>query len=188
MTFTLGRRTLFSAVIAVAALAALAVVQTAASKSAGQTKVSGSGVRAASAPGNPEVTFAFAGSTKAGAGGVNGSFSISIPGNLTATGVLTCVHVNGNTATVGGVITSGLGIDDVLTTPGDLTGDWFMTTVQDNGKAPKGGVSPDMMGFAGWAPRGYWAAPDFQSLCNDPVPDLGTTMFPLVSGDIKVGK
>lgn len=47
-------------------------------------------------------------------------------------GAVTCLKVNGDQATIGGVLTSGYGYDDTYTQgPRDLTGDWFITSVHD---------------------------------------------------------
>lgn len=45
------------------------------------------------------------------------------------------------------------------------------------------------MGYVDWGDRGYFASEGFSSfasLCDNPVADLGTTQFPLSSGDIKI--
>lgn len=166
--------------------------------------VIGAGVRAA-IPGDPASQFTFsidARSASAQANGVKGTFSGSFmrdalfrtaSGNFaTFSGVVTCLQVNGNMTTIGGVITSGYGYDSDLSGPEgfsqdkrDLTGDWFITTAQD----PKGNESPDTLGFVDWGERAYFVAigfSSFRSLCNNPVADLGTDQFPLVSGDIKI--
>jgi hypothetical protein len=166
--------------------------------------VIGSGVRAA-VPGDPasQFTFSFdARSASAQANGVEGTFSGSFmrdalfrtaPGNFASfAGVVTCLQVNGDMATIGGVITSGYGYDSDLSGPEgfsqdkrDLTGDWFITTAQD----PKRNESLDALGYVDWGDRAYFVAIGFSSfsaLCNDPVPDLGTAQFPLVSGDLKI--
>jgi hypothetical protein len=106
---------------------------------------------------------------------------------------VTCVQVSGDTATIGGIITSGYGYDGVTVGDGfsqdqvDLAGDWFITTAQD----PRGG-SPDTMGYVDWGDRTYFTTAgygytSFSSMCNDPAADLGTAQFPLASGDMGIG-
>ena len=166
--------------------------------------VIGAGVRAA-VPGDPasQFTFSFdAWSASAEPNGVEGAFSGSFqrdalfrtaPGNFaTFSGVVTCLQVKGDMTTIGGVITSGYGYDSDLRGPEgfsqdkrDLSGDWFITTAQD----PKGNESADTVGYVDWGDRAYFVAigfSSFGSLCNNPVADLGTDQFPLVSGDIKI--
>lgn len=158
------------------------------------THVSGSGVRSAAA-GDVPFTFSFnAIATPAPPGGVYGAFAGSFPhdppfpapGNFaTFHGAVTCLKVSGDKATVGGVLTSGFGYDDTYTQgQRDLTGDWFITTVHD----PTSGTT-DTMGYIDWGDRGYFASQGFNSfasLCDNPAADLGTTQFPLRSGDIKI--
>jgi hypothetical protein len=160
--------------------------------------VTGSGVRSASSSGDVPFTFAFEASTQARSDGVNGSFSgffphdapFPAPGKFaTFAGVVTCLRVSGDNATIGGVFTSGYGYDGYYDQgQRDLTGDWFITTVRDNGN-PEDGVSPDTMGYIDWGDRAYIATygyGSFASLCNNPVADLGTNQFPLNSGTIKI--
>jgi hypothetical protein len=170
------------------------------SAAAGATKrVSGAGVRSASSAGDVPFTFAFnAIVNPAPSNGVYGTFSGSYPhdtpfpapGNFaTFQGVVTCLQVDGSEATIGGIITSGYGYDDLYNQgQNDLTGDWFITTVQDNIRQP-GGSPPDTMGYNDWGDRAYFASQginSFTSLCDDPAADLGTAQFPLSSGDITV--
>lgn len=159
------------------------------------THVRGSGVRSASSAGDVPFTFSFnAITTPASSDGVHGTFSGSFPhdapfpapGNFaTFHGTVTCLKVHGDTATIGGVLTSGYGYDDTYTQgQRDLTGDWFITTVQD----PASG-SPDTMGYIDWGDRGYFANQGFSSfasLCDNPAADIGTAQFPLSSGDVKI--
>jgi hypothetical protein len=163
------------------------------------TRVSGAGVRSASSSGDVPFTFAFDAITKpAPSNGVYGTFSGSFPhdapfpapGNFaTFQGVVTCLQVNGTKATIGGIITSGYGYDDLFDQgQRDLSGDWFITTVQDNSKRP-GGSPLDTMGFNDFGDRAYFASQGFNSfasLCEDPSSDLGTAQFPLDSGDIAI--
>lgn len=166
--------------------------------------VIGAGVRAA-VPGDPASQFTFSFDARSGsaeADGVEGTFSGSFlrdalfrtaPGDFaTFSGVVTCLQVNGNMTTIGGVITSGYGYDGDLSGPEgfsqhkrDLTGDWFITTAQN----PKANESLDTLGYVDWGDRAYFVAigfSSFGSLCNNPGADLGTAQFPLVSGDIKI--
>jgi hypothetical protein len=159
------------------------------------TRVSGSGIRSASASGDVPFTFSVnAISTRAPLPGIYGTFygkfphdpPFPAPGNfVTFHGAVTCLKVDGNKATIGGVVTSGYGYDDTFTQGHrDLTGDWFITTVQD----PPAGAT-DTMGYIDWGDRGYFANQGFNSfasLCNNPAADLGTAQFPLNSGDIKI--
>lgn len=175
-------------ILAGAAAASLALTQ-AATSSGPPAVVTGSGVRGF--PGGTGVTFSFAASSIALPGGVYGTFTWSHAGTVTATMVVTCLQVSGKTATIGGVVTSGYGLDGDGATESneDLTGDWVITTVQDNGR-PVNGVSPDKMGYIDWSDRTGWQEsgfPTFQSVCNDPADAIGdTTMFSLTSGDITI--
>jgi hypothetical protein len=160
------------------------------------THVSGSGVRSASSSGDVPFTFSFnAIATPAPSDGVYGTFSGSFPHDApfpapgkfaTFHGAVTCLKVNGDKATIGGVLISGYGYDDTYTQGHrDLTGDWFITTIQD----PATAGSPDTMGYIDWGDRGYFASQgfsSFDSLCGNPAADLGTAQFPLSSGDIKI--
>jgi hypothetical protein len=127
--------------------------------------------------------------------GVYGTFSGSFPYDApfpapgpfaTFHGAVTCLKVSGDNATIGGVLTSGYGYDDTYTHGHrDLTGDWFITTVQD----PAATGSPNTMGYIDWGDRSYFANQGFKSfvsLCDNPAADLGTAQFPLSSGDIKI--
>jgi hypothetical protein len=158
--------------------------------------VSGSGVRSASSAGDVPFTFSFnAIAAPAPSDGVYGTFSGSFPHDApfpapgpfaTFHGAVTCLRVSGDKATIGGVFTSGYGYDDTYTQGHrDLTGDWFVTTVQD----PAATGSPDTMGYIDWGDRSYFADQGFKSfvsLCDNPAADLGTAQFPLSSGDIKI--
>jgi hypothetical protein len=144
-------------------------------------------------------SFAFDAMTNpASSGGAYGTFSGSFPhdspfpapGNFASfQGVVTCLQVSGKTATIGGVITSGYGYDDNFDQgQRDLTGDWFITTVQDDGNQPAA-RAPDTMGYTDYGDRAYFASQGFDtfaSLCSDPGADIGTSQFPLSSGDITI--
>ena len=119
----------------------------------------------------------------------------SAPGNFaTFSGLVTCLQLNGEIATIGDIITSGYGYDGDPTTPDlfsqdqrDLTGDWFITIAQD----PRGDNLPDTVGFVDWGDRNYFlnagfGYTSFSSVCADPAANLGTAQFPLVSGDLKI--
>ena len=168
---------------------------------AGKIRVVGSVVRAASSAGDVPFTFSVDATTPAAPDGSYGTFSGSFPNDpafpspgdfASFSGNVTCLHVHGDIATVGGVITSGYGFDDTYTSPQhDLTGDWFITQVQDG----PGGPSGDAMGYVDWGDRYYFGDPSnfggqefdsFQALCDNPAADLGTSEFPLVSGDIRI--
>jgi len=203
MTFTASRVRRFSIwlCLAVAAGATIGVVDASAASSVPQvkgTQVSGSGVRAPSSATDVPFTFSFdAIANPASTNGIYGTFSgtfphdalFSAPGDFASfQGVVTCLQVTGDQATIGGVVTSGYGYDDFYTNgQNDLTGDWFITTVQDPADAA-GGQSTDTMGYLDWGDRGYFASvgyATFGSLCANPIPDLTTAQFPLSSGDIK---
>jgi hypothetical protein len=172
--------------LAVAVLAVLGVAQAGATTSSGALVV-GSGVHAF--PGGTGVAFSFSATTLGALpGGYEGWLTWSHVGSgSSATGVVTCVRVSGKTATLAGVITSGS--PDTTLYPGELAGDWFVTTVVDNGPA-KNGVSPDTMGYVVFDTAEDWAwygFPTFVSVCNDPVDAIGDpTQFNLTSGDIKI--
>jgi hypothetical protein len=182
-------------ILAVAAIAITAPVNAGAASSdpPNAVRVSGSGVRAASSAGDVPFTFSLDATTAALGHGATGTFSGSFPhdpafpapGNFsTFSGVVTCLQVDGDTATIGGIITSGYGYDDNFTSPSNLAGDWFITTVQD----PEDGA-PDTMGYNDYGDRTYFATQGFStfdSLCDNPAGDLGTSQFPLVSGDITI--
>jgi hypothetical protein len=169
--------------------------------------VRGSGVRGG-IPGDPTpFNFAFDARTTPNADGDYGTFSGSFPhdpyfrngdsapGNFaTFSGTMTCLQVNDSTATIGGVISSGFGYDGDPSTPDlfsqnqrDLNGDWFITTAQD----PKGDTARDTIGYVDWGDRAYflnagYGYTSFDSVCDHPSADLGTTQFPLVSGDLSI--
>jgi hypothetical protein len=144
----------------------------------------GDGVRAASDTGNPTVPFSF--SANSGPNGENpsGTFSFDVTGVATFSGHITCLHVIGNEAVIGGVMDSGSGVE---AGPG---GD-FLTVVWDNGKT-KAGLSPDRMSFVTWGltngglypPGGPTAA----QVCADPTLFFGSPLaqFTLLSGNINV--
>jgi hypothetical protein len=199
-TRTRARRTATRLALAVAALTAVSLYSatSASFASAGAaTRVSGAGVRSASSAEDVPFTFAFDAITNpAPSNGVYGTFSGSFPhdtpfpapGNFaTFQGAVTCLQVTGTKATIGGVITSGYGYDDFYNQgQNDLTGDWFITTIQDNSKQPAGSPA-DTMGYDDWGDRAYFASQGFNSftsLCDDPAADIGTAQFPLSSGDI----
>jgi hypothetical protein len=190
-----ARLRLAAAVTAAATVSLIATSTPSFASTGAGIHVRGSGVRSASSPGDVPFTFSFnAIATPAHSDGVDGAFSGSFPhdapfpapGNFaTFHGAVTCLKVSGDMATIGGVLTSGYGYDDTYTQgQRDLTGDWFITTVQD----PTSG-SPDTMGYIDWGDRGYFAGQGFSSfasLCDNPTADLGTSQFPLSSGEIKI--
>jgi hypothetical protein len=144
-------------------------------------------------------TFSFDARALAPPSGVNGTFSGSFPHDpfapccqapgdfATFTGTVTCLRVNGDTATVGGRFTSGFGYDGFYDTPPhNLAGDWFITQVQD-----PGGNAPDTLGYMDWGSRAYFLSAgygysSFDSMCDNPEADLGTSQFPLSYGDISI--
>jgi hypothetical protein len=184
---------MLSLVVAAIAIAAPASAGAASSSTPNAIRVSGSGVRAASSAGDVPFTFSFNATTAALGHGATGTFSgmfphdpaFPAPGNFsTFSGVVTCLQVNGDQATVGGLITSGYGYDDNFTSQTNLAGDWFITTVQD----PKNG-EPDTMGYNDYGDPRYFATQGFStfdSLCDNPTGDIGTSQFPLLSGDITI--
>lgn len=190
-----ARFRLAAAITATAALGLLGTSAQSFASTGSGTHVSGSGVRSASSAGDVPFTFSFnAIATPAPSDGVYGTFSGSFPhdapfpapGNFaTFQGAVTCLKVSGDQATIGGVLESGYGYDDTFTQgQRDLTGDWFITTVQDPTHR-----SPDTMGYIDWGDRAYFANQGFHtfaSLCDDPAADLGTAQFPLNTGDIKI--
>jgi hypothetical protein len=184
------------------------VTAAAASKSgADPIRVTGTGVRAG-IPGDPTpFMFSFDAAAPAASNGMYGTFSgsfphdpyfrngVSAPGNFaTFSGVVTCLQFNGETATIGGIFTSGYGYTGDPTTPDlfsqdqrDLVGNWFIATAQD----PKSDKSPDTIGFVDWGDSNYFLSAgygytSFTSMCNDPAADLGTSQFPLASGDLNI--
>ena len=197
---TLGLAVTLTSIAAVGAVAASASPMH-------RVRVSGSLVRAASSSTDVPFTFAVKAATPAPSGGVDGTFSGSFPhdpyptpdrfpapGNwATFSGVVTCLTVSEDTATIGGVITSGYGYDGDATTTDtysldqhDLTGDWFIVAVQD----PKGHKSPDAMSYVDFGGPTYfsliWGYTSFSSMCADPTADIGAPQFTLASGDIKI--
>jgi hypothetical protein len=164
-------------------------------------------VRAAHSSSDVPFTFAFHARTGAHPDGVYGTFSGSFPHDplrqggrplfpapgkfVTFKGLVTCLRVSGDTATIGALITSGRGYDGTYTTyQHDLAGDWFITTIHD----PRHGR--DTMGYTDWGDRAYFGDASnfhghsfrtFRSLCDNPTPDLGHAQFRLASGDITVG-
>ena len=165
----------------------------ASSNSPNVVRVTGSGVRAASSAGDVPFTFSFDARTPARGEAATGTFSgqyphdpaFPAPGNFsTFSGVVTCLQVNGDMATIGGIITSGYGYDENFVSQSNLAGDRFITTVQDSGDG-----SPDTMGYNDYGDRTYFASQGFStfdSLCDNPAGDLGTSQFPLLSGDITI--
>jgi hypothetical protein len=197
-TSTPARQAQFRLAVAITAAATLSLLGISAPSFASigaAAHVRGAGVRSPSSAGDVPFTFSFnATATPASSDGVYGTFSGSFPhdppfpapGNFaTFHGAITCLKVSGDKATIGGVFTSGYGYDDTYRQGHrDLTGDWFITTVQD----PASGA-PDTMGYIDWGDRGYFAHQGFSSfasLCDNPAADLGTNQFPLSSGDIKI--
>jgi hypothetical protein len=201
-----------NALIALAAAISAITLSTAVSASAatsssvGKTRVIGSGIRAASSSTDVPFTFSVDATTPAASNGIYGTFSGSFPndpnfrngnsapGNFaTFSGVVACLRVNGDSATIGGVITSGYGYDSALTSDGfsqdqvDLTGDWFITTAHDQ----RGEQAPDTVGFVDYGSRDYftnagYGYTSFTSMCGDPTADLGNAQFPLVTGDLDI--
>jgi hypothetical protein len=193
--------------VAITAITLAGPVNAGAATSTNGDHAIGSGVRAASSSTDVPFTFSVHAVSPARPGGVYGTFSgsfphdpffrdrVSAPGDFaTFSGDVTCLQVSGDTATIGGVITSGYGYDGVTTGDGfsqdqvDLAGDWFITTAQD----PYGG-STDTMGYIDWGDRTYFTTAGYgytsvSSMCNDPTADLGTAQFPLASGDIRIGR
>jgi len=161
--------------------------------------VRGSGVRAPSSTTDVPFTFSFDARTLAPPNGVNGTFSGSFPHDpftpccqapgdfATFSRTVTCLQVSGNTATIGGIVTSGYGYDGFYDTgQHKLPGDWFIIQVQD-----PSGDAPDTMGYIDWGSRAYFLSAgygytSFDSMCDDPQADLGTDQFPLSSGDITI--
>jgi hypothetical protein len=203
MTKRLSRRSVrlgLTIALAGGALASLVMTQTALSSAArNKTRVAGSGVRASINPSDPTVKlfFSFDAMTSThGPGTGTGTFSIEFKNFAQLSGVVSCLLVDGDTATIGGVATSGYGYDnDYSAGQRDLTGDWFIAIVQDKGKSAHG-MSPDSASSVDWGDRSYFAAggsssptvpfPTFDSLCNSASVDVGTDLFPLLSGDIKI--
>jgi hypothetical protein len=197
----------FRAALAMTAIAATAGSGAASAASMHKVRVSGSLVRAPSSATDVPFTFSVNASAPAPHAGVDGTFSGSFPhdpyptpdrfpapGNwATFSGVVTCLVVSGEVATVGGVITSGYGYDSDATTSDTysldqhgLAGDWFIVAVQD----PKGDKSPDSMSYVDFGSSTYfsliWGYPSFSSLCADPTADIGAPQFGLAAGDIKI--
>lgn len=200
---------LFGLAIAALTLAAPLAAGAAASASTDAISVTGSGVRGG-VPGDPAATFAFsfdARTPPTGSSVVDGTFDgsfphdpnfrngVSAPGNFaTFSGAVSCLQLNGGTATIGGIITSGYGYDGDPSTPDlfslnqhDLAGDWFIAVAQDL----KGGKTPDTIGFVDWGDSNYflnagYGYTSFTSMCDDPAADLGTAQFPLLSGDLNI--
>ena len=186
-------------VITVLTLTGSLVAGAASATPPGAAYVSGSGVRAPSSATDVPFTFSFDARTLAPPNGINGTFSGSFPHDpfasccqapgdfATFSGQVTCLQVSGDTATIGGRITSGYGYDGFYDTPQhNLAGDWFITQVQD-----PGGEAPDTMGYVDWGNRDYFLSAgygytSFDSMCDDPAADNGTTQFPLSSGDITI--
>jgi hypothetical protein len=174
-------------------------------------RVVGSGVRAPFSPSDPASVFYFSfnARTPAAPDGVYGTFSGRFPhdssirsaGNDFAdfSGVVACLQLNGGVATIGGIITSGTGYapdtngaDGWSQTQIDLASDWFIATATD----PKGEKAPVTVSGVDYGSPDYFLVtdlpttgvsyPTLSSLCNDPVDDLGTTQFPLISGDVHI--
>jgi hypothetical protein len=167
--------------------------------------VHGSLVRAASSSEDVPFTFSVNATAPAPPSGINGTFSgsfphdpyptpdrFSAPGNwATFSGRVYCLQLNGDTATIGGVITSGYGYDSVASGDGystdqrDLAGDWFIVLVQD----PQG-KSPDLMSYVDFGTGSYfsaaWGFSTFTSMCDNAAVDDGAPQFPLASGDITI--
>jgi len=137
----------------------------ASSNSPNVVRVTGSGVRAASSAGDVPFTFSFDARTPARGEAATGTFSGQYP------------HDPAFPA-------SGYGYDDNFVSQSNLAGDRFITTVQDSGDG-----SPDTMGYNDYGDRTYFASQGFStfdSLCDNPAGDLGTSQFPLLSGDITI--
>lgn len=136
----------------------------------------GEGVRAPSCTdGCPEITFTLDAWSGPSGESSNGTFYANIPGTAEFWGYVTCLSVSGSGATVAGAITSGTGEEVEPGLP-------FILNVKDAGKSSKG-VPKDNMSLVAWGDLG---AVEFGTLCLDPFPILGSSWFPLVSGEITV--
>jgi hypothetical protein len=162
-------------------------------------RVIGSGIRAPSSATDVPFTFSFDARMLAPPNGINGTFSGSFPhdpftpccqapGDFASfSGRVTCLSVSGDTATIGGILTSGYGYDGFYDAPPHkLAGDWYIVQVQD-----PAGDAPDSIGYIDWGSRAYFLSAgygytSFDSMCDDPQTDLGTNEFPLSSGDIQI--
>lgn len=187
--------------VSVLALTGSLAARAASASPPGAIYVSGSGVRAPSTATDVPFTFSVGARTLAQPNGINGTFSGSFPHDPFApccqapgdfasfSGQVTCLHVSGDTATIGGIITSGYGYDGFYDAPPhNLVGDWFITQVRD-----PGADAPDTMGYIDWGSRGYFLSAgygytSFDSMCDDPTADLGNNQFPLSSGDITISR
>jgi hypothetical protein len=175
--------------------------------SARSIRVVGSGVRTPSTSKDVPFTFAFNATARPDSNGSYGTFSGSYPHDpffrngasaagkfASFSGSLKCVRVDGNHATIGGIITAGYGYDGTYSGhQRKLKGDWFITTVRD----PTRAGSADTMGYVDWGSARYFGDPknfnghrfgSFKSLCDNPTPDLGNSQFTLKSGDIRIGR
>jgi len=145
-------------------------------------QVSGTGVRAPSATGNPTIPFSFSGTSGPHGENPSGTFSFNITGVASFSGHITCLNVSGNRAVIGGVMDTGTG--DEAGPGGD-----FLTVVWDNGKT-KAGLSPDRMSYVSWGltngglypPGGPTAA----EACADPTLLAPLDQFTLLSGNINI--
>jgi hypothetical protein len=180
-------------------LAAPATAGAARSTASSVIRVTGSGIRAPSSSTDVPFTFSFDARTLSPPNGINGTFSGSFPHDPFApccqapgdfasfSGTVTCLAVKGDTATIGGILTSGYGYDGFYDSPPHkLAGDWFILQAQD-----PPGAAPDTIGYIDWGSRAYFLSAgygysSFDSMCDDPQADLGTNQFPLSSGDIQI--
>jgi len=153
-------------------------------------RVSGFGTRAPSCVGCPVGNFSF--DARSGRNGQNpsGWYSIEFPGYATFVGSVTCLNVSGKWATIVGQITNGQGAGDPSTFPPSGTDPvYFAVVVHGKGAPYRGSPAPDEMSFTVWDTEAGWLSDpgvSVASLCTDGPAAVGTDMFKLVAGDIRV--
>jgi hypothetical protein len=156
-------------------LVALVVAAPAAAAQIKLDRAWGSGTRAPVDANSTPPTFEFNASSNADGTAPTGSFIFKTL--LSAfTGSVECLDVHGGTATLVGHIATATGGFD------GYQGTLYVTVVQDNGVATKRHPSPDLMSATTFGITNTTVA----ALCADPTSFTGTTMFPLVSGDVTV--
>jgi hypothetical protein len=169
-------------------VAASALLIFAPSAAAAIDYASGNVVRAPScAAGCSAGSFAFDVQSGIHGGNPTGYVAVDFPGTSSLTGVVTCLHMQGSTATILGRITYGSGDMDPSLYTGQV---YFVFMVKDVGTASGGRPAPDRISHIEWNTANNWKAQfglELADICADPTPVLTSPdLFKLIGGNLKV--